>query len=60
MKILKIIAAAACAASLLTACSSAPQGLVLREVAEGLTPEALQKATEPILRVAPDLKTMTI
>jgi len=37
-----------------------PEGLVLREVADGLTPEAVQKATEPILRVAPDLKTMAI
>ena len=35
-----------------------PQGLLLREVAEGLTPEAVQKATEPALRIAPDLKTM--
>jgi 3-oxoacid CoA-transferase subunit B len=35
-----------------------PQGLVLREVAPGITPEAVQKATEPALRIAPDLKTM--
>jgi len=35
-------------------------GLVLREVAPGVTPEDVQKATEPILRRAPDLKTMTV
>src|SRR4029077_9380247 len=34
-------------------------GLVLREVAPGVTPEDVQKATEPDLRRAPDLKTMT-
>jgi 3-oxoacid CoA-transferase subunit B len=34
-------------------------GLLLREVAPGLTPEDVQKATEPVLRRAPDLKTMT-
>jgi 3-oxoacid CoA-transferase subunit B len=34
-------------------------GLVLREVAPGVTPEDVQKATEPKLRLAPDLKTMT-
>jgi 3-oxoacid CoA-transferase subunit B len=33
-------------------------GLILREVAPGVTPEDVQKATEPILRRAPDLKTM--
>src|SRR5271155_3832926 len=32
-----------------------PEGLVLREVAPGVTPEAVQKATGPTLRVAPDL-----
>lgn len=37
-----------------------PQGLLLREVAQGLTPEDVQKATEPPLRCAPDLKTMSI
>jgi 3-oxoacid CoA-transferase subunit B len=36
-----------------------PQGLVLREVAPGITPADVQKATEPTLRVAPDLKTMS-
>jgi 3-oxoacid CoA-transferase subunit B len=35
------------------------KGLVLREVAPGVTPEDVQNATEPILRRAPDLKTMT-
>jgi acyl CoA:acetate/3-ketoacid CoA transferase beta subunit len=33
-------------------------GLVLREIAPGVTPEDVQKATEPVLRRAPDLKTM--
>jgi 3-oxoacid CoA-transferase subunit B len=36
-----------------------PEGLVLREVAPGVTPEDVQKATEPTLRRAPDLKTMS-
>jgi 3-oxoacid CoA-transferase subunit B len=36
-----------------------PEGLVLREVAPGVTPEEVQKATGPTLRVAPDLKTMS-
>ncbi|MBI2683409.1 MAG: CoA transferase subunit B [Acidobacteriales bacterium] len=35
-----------------------PQGLVLEEVAPGLTAEEVQKATEPRLIVSPDLKTM--
>jgi len=35
-------------------------GLLLREVAPGVTPEHVQKATEPVLRRAPDLKTMTV
>jgi 3-oxoacid CoA-transferase subunit B len=35
-------------------------GLVLRELAPGVTVEAVQKLTEPALRVAPDLKTMTV
>jgi 3-oxoacid CoA-transferase subunit B len=35
-----------------------PEGLVLREVAPGVTAEDVQKATEPNLRIAPDLKTM--
>ena len=35
-----------------------PQGLVLREVAPGVSPEAVQKATEPTLRLAADMKAM--
>jgi 3-oxoacid CoA-transferase subunit B len=35
-----------------------PQGLVLREVAPGVSPEAVQKVTEPRLRLAPDMKVM--
>src|SRR5438105_7278043 len=35
-----------------------PQGLVLEEVAPGLTPEDVQKATEPKLIVSPNLKVM--
>src|SRR6202166_2548245 len=34
-----------------------PEGLMLREVAPGVTPEAVQKVTEPKLRVSEDLKT---
>ena len=37
-----------------------PQGLVLREVAPGVTPEQVQGVTEPRLRIAPDLKTITV
>lgn len=37
-----------------------PQGLLLREVAPGVTPEAVQKVTEPVLRVSPDLKTISV
>jgi 3-oxoacid CoA-transferase subunit B len=37
-----------------------PEGLVLREVAPGVTPEEVQKATEAPLRVAPDLKTIRV
>jgi len=33
-------------------------GLVLEEVAPGLTPEDVQRATEPRLLISPDLKTM--
>ena len=36
-----------------------PKGLVLREVALGVTPEAVQKVTEPTLLRAPDLKTIS-
>src|SRR5271169_918400 len=37
-----------------------PEGLVLREVAAGVTPEDVKKATEPVLRRAADLKTMSV
>jgi 3-oxoacid CoA-transferase subunit B len=37
-----------------------PQGLVLREVAPRVTPEAVQKLTEAKLKVAADLKTISI
>jgi 3-oxoacid CoA-transferase B subunit len=37
----------------------APQGLLLREVASGVTPEEVQKFTEPVLARAPNLKTMS-
>lgn len=36
-----------------------PEGLVLREVAPGVTPEDVQKLTEPQLCRAPELKTMS-
>ncbi len=34
------------------------EGLLLREVAPGVTPDDVQRFTEPKLRIAPDLKTM--
>jgi 3-oxoacid CoA-transferase subunit B len=34
------------------------EGLLLKEIAPGLTPEQVQKATEARLRIAPELKTM--
>ncbi len=37
-----------------------PDGLVLREVAPGVTPEEVQKLTEPKLRIAEDLKTISV
>ena len=37
-----------------------PEGLVLREVAPGVTPEAVQKLTEPKLRIAENLKTISL
>ena len=37
-----------------------PQGLVLREVAPGVTPEDVQKATDAKLRVSPELRTMQV
>jgi 3-oxoacid CoA-transferase subunit B len=36
-----------------------PEGLLLREVAPGVTAEDVQKATEPRLRLVPDLKTFS-
>jgi 3-oxoacid CoA-transferase len=36
------------------------EGLVLRELAPGLTPEQVQSATEPKLHLAPDLKTIAV
>ena len=38
----------------------APEGLVLREIAPGITPEDVQKVTGPTLRKSPDLKTMQV
>jgi 3-oxoacid CoA-transferase subunit B len=35
-----------------------PEGLVLREVAPGVTPEYVQERTQPTLIVAPDCKEM--
>jgi 3-oxoacid CoA-transferase subunit B len=37
-----------------------PQGLLLREVAPGVTAEEVQKVTQPRLAVSPDLKTITV
>ena len=37
-----------------------PRGLVLRETAPGVTPEQVERATEPRLERAPDLKTFSI
>jgi 3-oxoacid CoA-transferase subunit B len=37
-----------------------PQGLLLREVAPGVTPEAVQKITEPKLKVSPELTEMRL
>ena len=37
-----------------------PQGLLLKEVAPGVTPEEVQKATEAKLRVSPELRTMQV
>jgi 3-oxoacid CoA-transferase subunit B len=36
-----------------------PEGLLLREVAPGVTPEDVQRCTEPTLRIVPDLKTIS-
>lgn len=40
--------------------SVTPQGIVLEEVAPGVTAEEVQKATEPELIVSPNLKTMAV
>ena len=37
-----------------------PQGLLLKEIASGMTVEALQKVTEPRLHASPDLKTISV
>lgn len=37
-----------------------PKGLLLLETAPGVTPDEVQKYTEPRLQVSPDLKTMTV
>ena len=37
-----------------------PKGLLLREVAEGVTPDEVQKVTEPVLLRAPDLKKISV
>src|ERR1700689_1319902 len=37
-----------------------PEGLLLREVAPGVSAEDVQKATEPKLRIAADLQTMSL
>ncbi|MBJ6762148.1 CoA transferase subunit B [Myxococcaceae bacterium JPH2] len=37
-----------------------PEGLVLREVAPGVTVELVKKLTEPTLKVAPDLREMKL
>jgi 3-oxoacid CoA-transferase subunit B len=37
-----------------------PRGLLLREVAPGVTPEAVQKLTEPTLKVSPELTEMRL
>src|SRR5579863_7037663 len=37
-----------------------PEGLVLREVAPGVTPQEVQRLTEPTLHFASDLKTMQV
>src|SRR5437899_346051 len=37
-----------------------PQGLLLREVAPGVTPEDVQKVTEPKLRISPELRTIKV
>jgi 3-oxoacid CoA-transferase subunit B len=44
----------------LAAIDVTPRGLVLREVAPGISARDVQERTEPTLHVGPDLKTMTV
>ena len=44
----------------LAAIDVTPDGLVLREVAPGVSAREVQEKTEPTLKVAPDLKTMAV
>ena len=37
-----------------------PEGLLLREVAPGVTPEHVQKVTQPRLRISPELREMRV
>ncbi len=37
-----------------------PDGLVLTEIAEGVTPEEVQRKTEPTLRISTQLRAMTV
>ena len=37
-----------------------PQGLLLREIAPGVTPDDVQKVTEPKLRISPELRTIRV
>jgi 3-oxoacid CoA-transferase subunit B len=37
-----------------------PDGLVLLEVAPGITPDVVQKATEPVLQITPGMKAFTL
>ena len=37
-----------------------PDGLVLKEVAPGVTPEEVQEVTEPLLMIDPSLKEMEL
>ncbi|PYU99644.1 MAG: succinyl-CoA--3-ketoacid-CoA transferase, partial [Acidobacteria bacterium] len=37
-----------------------PQGLLLKEIASGMTVDAVQKVTEPRLHASPDLKTISV
>ena len=37
-----------------------PSGLVLRETAPGVTPEQVQAACEPTLRISPEIRTIKV